>query len=97
MDFSTLLVQECDQSLFRLFDAMIVSRMIFWLYFLMSALASSLKILHISACSIRCLLLPFPPVSRRFVIRVRVGDDNLDFCGLVIALLFLTRFVGSCL
>ena len=40
---------------------------------------------------IRCLLSPFPAISRRFVISARVGDDILDLCGLLIA---LTRFVG---
>ena len=28
----------------------------------------------------------FSVISRRFVIRARVGDDILDFCGLLIAL-----------
>ena len=43
-------------------------------------------VLHISAYSIRCLLSPFPAISRCFVIRARVGDDILDLCGLLIAL-----------
>ena len=29
---------------------------------------------------------PFPDISRRFVIRALVGDDTLDFCGLLIGL-----------
>ena len=74
------------RTFFRLFDAMIVSRMISWLYFLMSSLAFFLMVLHISAYSIRCLLSPFPAISRPFVIRARVGDDILDFCSLLIAL-----------
>ena len=43
-------------------------------------------VLHTSAYSIRCLLSPFSTISRRFVIRTRVGDGFLDFCGLLIAL-----------
>ena len=43
-------------------------------------------VLHISAYSIRCLLSPFSAISRHFVIRARVGDDLLDFCGLINAL-----------
>ena len=43
-------------------------------------------VLHISAYSIRCLLSPFSAISRHFVTRARVGDDILDFCGLIIAL-----------
>ena len=31
-------------------------------------------------------IVAFPAISRRFVTRVRVGDDILDFCGLLIAL-----------
>ena len=46
-------------------------------------------VLHISAYSIRCLLSPFPAISRRFVIRACVGDDILDFSGLLIALAIL--------
>ena len=42
-----------------------------------------LIVLHISAYSIFCLLSPFPAISRRFVIRARVGNDIIDFCGLV--------------
>ena len=52
----------------------------------MSSLAFILMVLHISAYSIRCLLSPFPAISRRFVIRARVGVDILDLCGLLIAL-----------
>ena len=71
---------------FRLFDAMIFSRMISWLYFLMSSLVFFLMVLHIFAYSIRCLLSPFPAISRRFVNRARVDDDILDLCGLLIEL-----------
>ena len=74
------------QTFIRLFAAMIFSRMISWLYFLMSSLAFFLMVLHISAYSIRCLSSPFPTISRRYVIRALGGDDILDFCGLLIAL-----------
>ena len=50
----------------------------------MSYLAFILMVLHISACSIRCLLSPFSAISRRFVIRA--GDDVLDLCCLLVAL-----------
>ena len=43
-------------------------------------------VLHISAYSVRCLLSPFPAISRRFDTRARVDDDILDLCGLLIAL-----------
>ena len=52
----------------------------------MSSLAFFLMVLHISAYSIRCLLSSFPAISRRFVIRALVGEDILDFFGLLIAL-----------
>ena len=56
-------------------------------------LASFLKILPISAYSIRFLLLPFSAtISCRFVISVRVCDDILDLCGLLIALTSLDAF-----
>ena len=71
---------------FRLFDAMIVPRMISWLYFLMSSLAFFLMVFHISAYSIRWLCSPFPAVSRRFVISTHIGDHILDLCGLLIVL-----------
>ena len=94
MDFSTLLVQECLywlcfcvlRTFFRFSDAVIVSRMISRLYFLVSSLAFFLMVLHISAYSVHCLLSPFPAISRRFVTRARVGDDILNLCGLLIAL-----------
>ena len=73
------------QTFLRLFDITIVSRMISWLYFLMSFLAFFLMVMHISAYSTRCLSSPFPTISRRFI-RARVGDDVLDFSGLLIAL-----------
>ena len=65
---------------------MIVSCMISWLYFLMSSRAFCLMVLHISAYSIRCLLSPLSAISRRFVIRARIGDDILYHCGLLIVL-----------
>ena len=71
---------------FKLFDVTIVSRTISWLYFLMSSLAFVLMVLHISAYSICCLSSPFSISYRRFIIRARVGDDILDFSGLLIAL-----------
>ena len=52
----------------------------------MYSLAFFLMVLHISAYSIICLLSPFPAISRRFVIRTRVGDDILELCGLLIVL-----------
>ena len=70
----------------RLFDAMIVSRMISRLYFLMSSHALFLMVLHISAYSVHGLSSPFSTISRLFVIRDRVGDDILDFSYLLIAL-----------
>ena len=69
-----------------LFDATIVSRMISWLYFLMFTLAFFLMVMHISAYSIRCLSSQLPTISRRFFIRSLVGNDILDFKGLLIAL-----------
>ena len=59
---------------------MIGSRLIAWSYFLMSSLA------HISAFSIRCLSSPFSTISRRFGLWARVGDDIVDFSGLLIVL-----------
>ena len=60
----------------------------------MSYLAFFLMVLHISTYSIICLLSPFFAISRRFVIRARVGDDVLDFCGLLIALATLDALSG---
>ena len=51
----------------------------------MSSLAFFLMVLNISAYFIRCLS-SFHTISRRFVIRALVGDDILDFNGLLIAL-----------
>ena len=65
-----------------LFDAMIVSRMISGLYFLMFSLASFLMVLHIPAYSIRGLSSPFSTISRLFVITDRVGGDIVDFSAL---------------
>ena len=81
------------RTFFRLFDAMIVSRMISSLYFLMSSLAFFLMVLLISAYSIRCLLSPFAAIARRFVIRGRVGGYILDLWGLLIALATLFWFM----
>ena len=50
-----LLLSPMMLSLVPLLDAMIVSRRISWLYFLMSSLAFFLMVLYISAYSIRCL------------------------------------------
>ena len=52
----------------------------------MSSLALFFMVFHMSTYSIRCLSSPFSIISRRFVIRTRVGDDILDFSGLLIAL-----------
>ena len=57
-----------------------------WMYFLTSALAFFLMVLHMSAYFDRCLLLPFSAISRRFIIRASAGNDILDLCGLLIAL-----------
>ena len=81
------------RTFFRLFDVMVVSRMISWLYFLMSSLAFFLMVLNISAYSIRCLLTPFSATSRRLVNRAGVGDDILDLCGLLIT---LATFAALC-
>ena len=55
----------------------------------MSSLAFFLMVLYISAFSIRCLLSLFSAISRRFFIRVRVSDDIIDFCDLIISLAIL--------
>ena len=52
----------------------------------MPCLAFFLMVLHIAAYSTHCLSSPYSTISRRFVIRAHVGDDNLDFSGLLIAL-----------
>ena len=65
---------------------MIVSRMIYRLYFLMSSLGFFLMVLHISAFSVHCLSSTFSTISHRFVIMACVDDDLLDFSGLLIAL-----------
>ena len=78
----------------RLFDAMIVSRMISWLYFLMSSVAFFVMVLHISAYSIRCLLSPIPAIFRRFFIRARVDVDILDLRVLLISLATLDALCG---
>ena len=41
---------------------------------------------HITIFLIRCLSSSFCIVSRRFFVRARVGDDILNFSGLLIAL-----------
>ena len=55
----------------------------------MSSIAFILMVLHISAYSILCLSLPFFAISRRFVIRARVGDGILGFCCLLIDIVTL--------
>ena len=52
----------------------------------MFSLALFLMVLHNSAYSVRCLSSPFSTISCRYIIRVRVGEDILDFSGLLIAL-----------
>ena len=69
-----------------LFGAIIVSCVISLLYFLMSSIAFFLMVLHISAYSFRCLSSPFLDISRRFLTRARVGDDIVEYSGLLIAL-----------
>ena len=51
----------------------------------MSSFAFFFMVLHISAFSL-LLSLPFPAISRRFVVRTHVGDDIIDLSGLVIVL-----------
>ena len=67
---------------------MIVSIVIYYMYFLMSYLAFFLKDSKwmIYAYPICGLSPPFSTISRRFLIRARFGDDILDFSGLLIAL-----------
>ena len=65
---------------------MIVYHMISWLYFLISSLGFLSMVLHIFAYCIRCLVSQFLAISRRFVIRARDGDDNLELCVLLIDL-----------
>ena len=83
------------RTFFKLFDVMIVSRMISWLYFLMSCFAFVLMVLHISAYTIRCLSSPLYTISHRFVIRAHVGDDILDFSGWLTALAILDADIVS--
>ena len=64
---------------------MIVSRMISWLYYLMSSVALFFMVLHISAYSVLCFPSPFSTVSRRFVIRAHIGDDLLHFSDVLIS------------
>ena len=52
----------------------------------MSSIAFFLIVLHISAYFIRYLSSPFSTISRRFVIRARVGGDIFDFSGVLIDL-----------
>ena len=64
----------------------------------MPSLEFFLMVLHISAYFIRCLLSPYSAISRRFVIRARIGDDILDFCALAIldALCLIMPVMVSC-
>ena len=59
-----------------LFDAMVVSHITSWLYFLMSSLVFSSMVLHISTYSMGCLSSSYSTSSRRF----------LDFSGLLVVL-----------
>ena len=52
----------------------------------MSSLVFVLIVLHVSAYSIHCLSVLFSTTSCCFIIRAHVGDDILDFSGLMIAL-----------
>ena len=52
----------------------------------MPSLAFFLMVLYIYVPSICCLSSPLPNISRRFVIRAFVGEDILNFSGLLIAL-----------
>ena len=89
---STIFVQECGQSVFaysfsvlrtflRLFDVMIVS----WLYFLMFLLIFFIAYFCVPLLYV-VYRLPFPTISRHFIIGACVGDDIIDFSGLFIAL-----------
>ena len=53
---------------------------------MMSSLEFFLMVFHICVYSIRCLSSPFPIISHRIDIRARVGDDIVDFSGLLIVL-----------
>ena len=57
--------------------------MISWLYSLVYSLAFFLMVLYISAYSIIYLVSPFSSISRRFVVRVRVGDDYKDLIAMI--------------
>ena len=65
---------------------MIVSRMISWLYFLVSSLIFFFSDFAYFCVLYSLFLSPFSAISRRFVITDRVGDDIIDLCGLIIAL-----------
>ena len=52
----------------------------------MVVFAFFLIVLHFSAYSMRCLMSPFPAISRRLVIRARIGDNILHLCALIIVL-----------
>ena len=71
----------------RLYGAMIISRMISWLYFLMYVLLSFWW---------SCIFLYIPFIAyRQFIIRAHVDDNILEFNGLLIDIyLLLTCFVG---
>ena len=74
------------RSFLRLSDVTVVSRMMSWLYFLVSSLAFFLMVLHISTYSNHCLSSLLPTIFCRFIIRAYVCDDILDFSGSLIAL-----------
>ena len=69
-----------------LFDGIVGSRMMSWLYFLISSLTFFLTVLRISAYSIHCLSALFSTISSPLVIKVRVVDDILYLSGLLIVL-----------
>ena len=104
MDSSILLVQECDQSYWQfglasaffglssgsLMPYRIISRMIAWLYFLVSSLAFFMMVLHISAYSIRCFCRRFSPyliVSSSVLVLVMISSISVACCFLSCSLL----------
>ena len=97
---TSLSLQMTNTLFFRLFDAMIVSRMISWLYSLMFSLPFFSMVLHISAYSIRCLLLPFSAISRRFYFSclfIAVATlDTLYWIMSVMVSLMVSRSSSSC-
>ena len=70
-------------TILRLFDTMIISRTISWLYLLLCSLCVGLAYF---AHSINSLPLLFPAISCPFIIKARVVDNIFDICGLLRAL-----------